>query len=66
MKKPGKTKSVDVTKEQFLAFEAVRLSGITDMGATTIVEELSGLSEDKVFEILNNHDYLKTKYSIHE
>jgi hypothetical protein len=66
MKKPRKTKSINITKEQFLAFEAVRLSGVTEMTDTSRVEELSGLSAEQMFEILKHHDELKKKYALQE
>ncbi len=51
-----------ITKEQFLEFEAVRLSGITDMGSVTVIEEFTGLSREQIYEILKFHDELKRKY----
>jgi hypothetical protein len=57
---------MEITKEQFLDFEAVRLSGITDMGAVTIIEELTGLSREQIHEILKRHDELKKKYTRRE
>jgi len=53
---------VYVTKEQFLDYEAVRLSGVTDMGVITIIEELTGLSRELILEIMKRYDALKKKY----
>jgi hypothetical protein len=53
---------MEITKEQFLDYEAVRLSGVTDMIAITVIEELSGLSQEQIFEIRKRHDELKKKY----
>ena len=57
---------MDITKEQFLDYEAVRLSGVTKMSAITIIEELTGLSREQIFEILKRYDDLKKKYAKRE
>jgi hypothetical protein len=54
---------MEITKEQFLDYEAVRLSGVAEMTAITIIEELSGLSREQIFEIMKRHDELKKKYT---
>jgi hypothetical protein len=59
-------KSLEITKEQFLDYEAVRLSGVTDMVAITVIEELSGLSREQILEIMKRHDELKKKYKTKE
>jgi hypothetical protein len=56
-------KTMEITKEQFLDYEAVRLSGVTNMTAMTLIEELSGLSHEQIFEIMKRHDELKKKYT---
>ncbi len=58
-----KSKNMEITKEEFLAFEAVRLSGVTDMGVVSVVEELSGLSREQIDAIIDCHDELKHKYT---
>jgi hypothetical protein len=58
-----KSKTVEITKEEFLAFEAVRLSGVTDMGVVSVVEELSGLCMEHIYAIVDCHDELKHKYT---
>jgi hypothetical protein len=57
---------MEISKEQFLDYEAVRLSGVTEMTAFTVIEELSGLSREQIFEIMKRHDELKKKYSTKE
>ena len=57
---------LEITKEQFLDYEAVRLSGVTDMGVITIIEELTGLSRELILEIMKRYDMLKKKYSRRE
>ena len=49
---------MEITKEQFLDYEAVRLSGLTNMMAITVIEELSGLSREQIFEIMKRHNEL--------
>ncbi len=58
-----KSRTLEIKKEEFLAFEAVRLSGVTDMGAVSVVEELSGLSREQIYAIIDCHDELKNKYT---
>jgi len=57
---------MEITREQFLDYEAVRLSGVTNMIAITVIEELSGLSREQIFEIMKRHDELKKKYVTRE
>ncbi len=55
-------KPIEITGEQFLAFEAVRLSGVTNMTAIEDIEELSGLTRQQIQVIMQFHDELKKKY----
>jgi hypothetical protein len=59
-------KPIEITKEQFLAFEAVRLSGVTNMTAIEDIEELSGLTQQQIQAIIKFHDELKRKYVTRE
>ena len=51
-----------ITKEEFKAFEAVRSSGVTNMFDVVTVQKLSGLSQEKIFEIMKTYDELLKKY----
>jgi len=51
-----------ITKEEFLAYEEVRVSGKTNMFDIRNVEMLSGLSRKKIIEIIKNYGILKEKY----
>jgi hypothetical protein len=51
-----------ITKEEFLAYEEVRVSGKTNMFDVRNVEMLSGLSRKKIIEIIKNYGILKEKY----
>jgi len=59
-------KPMEITKEQFLAFEAVRLSGVTNMTAIEDIEELSGLTRQQIQYVIKFHDELKKKYVMRE
>ena len=55
-------KTLEITREQFLDYEAVRLSGVINMSIITIIEELTELSREQIFEIRKRYDELKKKY----
>jgi len=54
---------MEITKEDFEAYEAVRESGVTNMFAITTVSELSGLDKETIREIMNGYSLLSEKYS---
>jgi len=51
-----------ITKEEFESYEVVRNSGITNMYMITLVSELSGLSKDKIKEIMETYGELMKTY----
>lgn len=53
---------MQITKEQFDAYEDVRQSGATNMFAVNTVAELSGLEKETILEIMKNYGSLKAKY----
>ena len=53
---------MEITKEQFQAYEDVRASGVTNMFMVSVVEELSGLEREEIFEIMNHYSELNEKY----
>ncbi len=55
-------KKVDVTEEEFKAYERVRVSGVTNMMMITDVCGLSGLEREKVIAIIENYDELSKEY----
>ena len=57
-----KIKELLITKEEFWAFEKVRESGATNMFDTRRVAELSGLTKENVFRIINKYSTLKTQF----
>jgi len=54
--------SLEITKEEFMAYETVRQSGITNMFMVSTVCDLSELDKDVVMEIMKNYEELKNKY----
>jgi hypothetical protein len=56
----GKTEAV--TKEEFEAYEAVRASGVTNMFAVNVVERLSGLSREKIIQIMEHYSELMKEF----
>lgn len=58
-----KVKKMDeITKEDFEAYVRVQMSGVTNMWAVNIVEELSGLSKEKIMTIMSSYSDLKDKW----
>ena len=53
---------MEITKEDFEAYEKVRSSGVTNMFAVGTVSKLSGLSKEKVFAIMKEYSELSEKY----
>jgi len=51
-----------ITKEEFEAYEEVRSSGVTNMFAVNVVQSLSGLSREKILEIMKTYGELLKKY----
>jgi len=51
-----------ITKKEFQAYEDVRVSGVTNMFMISVVSDLSGLSRDKIKEIINTYNDLTKKY----
>jgi hypothetical protein len=51
-----------ITKEEFMAYEDVRLSGVTNMFDLVAVSRLTGLDRKKVIEIHRNYSELKALY----
>jgi hypothetical protein len=52
----------DITKDDFMAYEDVRTSGVTNMFAVSLVTELSGLEKDQILCIMKNYSALCDKF----
>ena len=54
--------TIEITQDDFQAYEDVRESGITNMFNTAVVSAYSGLSRDKIVSIMQNYGALHDKY----
>ena len=54
--------TIEITQDDFQAYEDVRESGVTNMFNTTVVSDYSGLSRDKIVSIMQNYGALNDKY----
>ena len=53
---------MEISKEDFEAYEDVRESGVTNMFMITTVSEISGLDKEKIKAIMKQYDELIKKY----
>ena len=53
-----------ITKEQFLEYERVRVSGVTNMFDVSTVGALTGLTRSELIEIMQNYLSLREKYLV--
>ena len=54
--------TIEITQDDFQAYEDVRQSGVTNMFAVSTVSDYSGLSRDKIVSIMQNYSALHNKY----
>ena len=54
--------TIEITQDDFQAYEDVRQSGVTNMFAVSTVSDYSGLSRDKIVSIMQNYGALNEKY----
>ena len=57
-----KFNKIDITKEDFEAYEGVRSSGATNMFMIKTVSMLSGLNRNQITAIMENYDDLCKEY----
>ena len=55
MKKNTEEQKEKVTKQDFLTYQEVQFSGVTNMFDLEIVSQLSNLSREKIIEIMKNY-----------
>ena len=55
---------MEITRKQFVAYEKVRQSGLTNMFAVNTVCDLSGLEREEVKQIMQDYSALKEKYPL--
>jgi hypothetical protein len=53
---------MNITRDQFQAYEDVRQSGVTNMFDCRTVQRLSGLSKDEIVEIMKRYSELHKLY----
>jgi len=53
---------MEITKDDFLDYEEVRQSGVTNMWNVNLVCELSGLEDKQVMFIMKNYSKLKNQF----
>lgn len=53
---------MEITRDLFEAYEAVRASGVTNMFNVQMVEDLSGLDRDEIMEIMKTYAKLAERY----
>jgi len=54
---------MEITKEEFEAYEGVRESGVTNMFDVSTVGSLAGITRAKVIQIIKQYSELKAKYT---
>ena len=54
--------TIEITQDDFQAYEDVRESGVTNMFNTAVVSDYSGLSRDKIVSIMQNYGALHERY----
>lgn len=55
---------IEITNDEFVAYEEVRSSGVTNMWDVKCVCELSGLEKDKVMFIIKNYSKLQDTLNV--
>ena len=53
---------MNITQDEFVAYEDVRQSGVTNMINVSVVSDYSGLSREKIIDIMSNYEILSIKY----
>lgn len=54
--------TLEISRDEFKAYEEVRESGVTNMLMVSVVEELSGLEKETIFAIMKQYTELCKKY----
>ena len=57
-----KTETVQITQDDFNAYEEVRQSGVTNMFNVSVVSDYSGLNRNQIITIMSNYKTLHEKY----
>jgi len=54
--------TVNITQDEFEAYVDVQTSGVTNMFNVSVVSDYSGLSREKIIDIMTNYEILNNKY----
>ena len=54
--------TVNITQDEFEAYVDVQTSGVTNMFNVSVVSDYSGLSKEKIIDIMTNYEILNNKY----
>tara|TARA_R100001082_G_scaffold107386_1_gene81206 strand:- start:672 stop:845 length:174 start_codon:yes stop_codon:yes gene_type:complete len=54
--------TIEITQDEFDAYEEVRESGVTNMFNVSVVSDYSGLSRKQIIAIMQNYETLYNKY----
>ena len=54
--------TIEITQDDFNAYEDVRESGVTNMFNVSVVSDYSGLSRQQIMAIMKNYSELNEKY----
>ena len=54
--------TVNITQDEFEAYVDVQTSGVTNMFNVAVVSDYSGLSREKIIDIMTNYEILNNKY----
>ena len=52
----------NITQDEFDAYVRVQMSGVTNMFNVSVVSDYSGLSREKIIDIMSNYETLCIKY----
>jgi len=55
-------KKIDISKQEFMAYEKCRESGLTNMFNVANVEIITGLNRNKIIAIMENYEQLNEEY----
>jgi len=58
----NKNNNMNITQDDFDAYEDVRESGVTNMFDVSVVSDYSGLNKEQIMAIMKNYSELSDKY----
>ena len=58
--------TIEITQDDFNAYEDVRKSGVTNMFNVSVVSDYSGLNRAKIIAIISNYKALYERYGSYQ